>query len=106
LRLLSYSPTIVAAAQRRLTFASNDPSTLGTTIDTSTTSTRDVRSVLAEDVDDVVIVAWLVSSGAMGAWTAYNPRNDEPVLVPVSEIPPLVATPAAELGIYRLRDHK
>jgi hypothetical protein len=61
---------------------------------------------LAGDVDEVVIVAWLVSFGAMGAWTAYDPRTAETVDIPASGIPALAAGPSGELGVYRLRDRQ
>src|SRR5579885_3217896 len=106
LRRLSAQPAIVRAAQYRLLLDPDDPESLATTAGSSPESPQEVRAVLAGDVDGVVIVAWLVSFGAMGAWTAYDPRNPETVDIPVSEIPDLVANSPGELGVYRLRDHR
>lgn len=106
LRHLSAQPTILRAAQYRLTLGPDDPQSLAAAAQSSPESPREVRDVLAGDVDGVVIVAWLVSFGAMGAWTADDPRNPETetVNVPVSTIPDLVANSPGELGIYRLPD--
>lgn len=106
LRRLSAQPAILRAAQYRLTLGPDDPESLATAAQSSPESPREVRAVLAGEVDGVVIVAWLVSFGAMGAWTADDPRNPETVNIPVSEIPDLVANSPGGLGIYRLRDHR
>jgi hypothetical protein len=106
LRALSVNPVIQRAAQHRLGMASRDPEALAMAVATTDESPGSVRVALAGEVDEVVIVDWLVSFGAMGAWTAYDPRNSEPVNVPVSDIPTLVARRPGDLGVYRLRDRK
>ncbi len=108
LRLLSVQPAILRAAQYRLIAGPDDPESLAAAARSSPESPQDVRDVLAGDVDGVVIVAWLVSFGAMGCWTAYDPRSPEieTVNIPVSTIPDLVANSPGELGIYRLQDHQ
>ena len=104
LRLLSAQPAILRAAQYRLLPGPDDPESLAAAAQSSPESPQEVREVLAGDVDGIVIVAWLVSFAAMGAWTAYDPRNTETVNVPVSAIPELIANSPGEMGIYRLRD--
>ena len=106
LRLLSAQPAILRAAQYRLTLDRNEPDSLTTAVQSSPEAPQEVREALAGDVDADVIVAWLVSFGAMGAWTAYDPRNPETVNIPVSAIPDLVAKSPGVLGIYRLRDQR
>jgi len=106
LRALSVDPVIQRAAQHRLSIASREPEALAIAVAAPNETSRSVRSVLAEDVDDQVIVDWLVSFGAMGAWTAYNPRNAESVLIPVSDLPALVKGASGGPVIYRLRDEK
>lgn len=106
LQRLSAQPAILRAAQYRLTLGPDGPASLAAAARSSPESPREVRDVLAGDVDGIVIVAWLVSFGAMGAWTADDPRNAETVNVPVSAIPDLVANSPGELGVYRLRDHR
>jgi hypothetical protein len=106
LRALGTNSVIQGAAAHRLAFASGDPETLATSIRASGASSGSVREVLSRDVDDVVIVAWLVSSSTLGAWTAYNPRSDEKVGIPVSDMPGLVTHSKDGFGVYRLRDGK
>jgi hypothetical protein len=106
LRQLSAQPAIRRAARYRLTLRPDDPESLATAAQSSPESPQEVRAALAGDVDGVVIVAWLVSFGAMGAWTADDPRNPETVNIPVSAIPDLVANSPGELGVYRLPDRR
>jgi hypothetical protein len=106
LRRLGADPAILGAAQHRLSFAAHDPAALVSSAQTSPETPQEVRSVLARDVDEVVIVDWLVSFGALGAWTAYDPSSTEAVNIPVSDIPSLFAHPPFELGVYRLRDRR
>jgi hypothetical protein len=106
LRALCVNPVIQQAAQHRLGMAARDPRALATAVAASPAPPESVRAALAKEVDGAVIVDWLVSLGAMGAWTAYDPRNPEPVNIPVSDIPALVASRPGELGVFVLRDRK
>jgi hypothetical protein len=103
---LSANPVIRRAAAHRFSIELHDPASLPVALSSSSETPSSVRSALATYVDDVTIVVWLVSFGAMGAWTAYNPRNTETVNIPVSDIPALFATSSTEPGVYRLRDQK
>jgi hypothetical protein len=106
LQSLSANPVIQQAARYRLGAASLNPRALARTVAASPAPPDTVRGALAGEVDEVVIVAWLVSYGAMGAWTADDPRNDEVVNIPVSAMESLVAGRRHELTVYRLRDQK
>ncbi len=106
LQNLSANPVIQQAARYRLGAAALNPRALATTVAASPATPDTVRGALAGEVDEVVIVAWLVSYGAMGAWTADDPRNDEVVNIPVSAMESLVDGRRNELRVYRLRDQK
>jgi hypothetical protein len=103
---LSTNPVIQQSARHRFGSAASDPERLARAIASTDTTTQSVHAVLANAVDEVVIVDWLVSFGAMGAWTAYDPHHSEPVNVPVSDIPGLVAHSPNDVGVFRLRDHQ
>jgi hypothetical protein len=83
-----------------------DPAALPVAIGEASEPPGSVRAVLATEIDGDVIVDWLVSFGAMGAWTAYDPRSAESVAIPVSEIPALVEGSPTDLRSYQLRDRK
>ena len=106
LHVLSRNSVIQQVARYRLRMVVHDPAVLAYTLRTTENTPQGVRAVLAEEVDDVVIVDWLVSFSAMGAWTAYNPRNPEAVSIPVSDIPSLVGRSPGTLNVYRLSDRK
>ena len=106
LQALSAHPVIRRAAGYRLSIEIYDPASLPVAISSSSDTPASVRSVLATYVDGVTIVTWLVSFGAMGAWTAYDPRNTETVNIPVSDIPALFAGSSRDVGVFRLRDQK
>jgi len=103
---LSANATVQRAARYRLVFALSDPIALAASTASSAGTSGSVRSVLMQFVDDVVIVDWLVSFGAMGTWTAYNPDNSETVWIPASTIPSLVQNSPRGSRVYRLRDQK
>jgi hypothetical protein len=96
LRQLSAQPAIRRAARYRLTLRPDDPESLATAAQSSPESPQEVRAALAGDVDGVVIVAWLVSFGAMGAWTADDPRNPETVSIATAAERPLVQGAASQ----------
>lgn len=105
LRDLSADPKIQRAAQYRLFSAGlAGVSSLVAASAVAEDAPGDVQTVLATDVDDVVIVDWLVSFGAMGAWTAYDPKNPETVFIPVSDVSSLVERSPDQVVVYRLRD--
>ncbi len=104
LRALSVNPVIQQAAKYRLAIASSEPEALAIAVAAANEPHQTVREVLAEDVDDVVIVDWLVSFGAMGTWTAFNPRTSETVLIPVTEIAFRREHAPDHTEVYRLRD--
>jgi hypothetical protein len=106
LQSLSANPVIQQAAQYRLGAASVDPRALTTAVAAGPAAPETVRPALDGEVDEVVIVDWLVSFGSMGAWTAYNPRNPETVNIPVSDIPALSASRPDDLEVFLLRDGK
>ncbi len=106
LRVLSVNPVIQRAAQYRLSIPSGEPDALAIALSAPNETHQTVRDVLAEDVDDVIIVDWLVSFGAMGTWTAYNPRTSETVLIPVTDIAFHREHTPDHTDVYRLRDQK
>jgi hypothetical protein len=106
LRVLSVNPVIQRAAQYRLSIPSSEPDALAIALSAPNETHQTVRDVLAEDVDDVVIVDWLISFGAMGTWTAYNPHTSEMVSIPVTEIAFHREHPPDHIATYRLADQQ
>ena len=107
LQNLSSDPSVQRAAQYRLMSSpSGDPAALAATIGSTGQAPESVRTILLRDVDDVVIVDWLVSFSAMGLWTADNPHTSEVVSIPVTDIASRVQQAPVDLGVYRLRDQK
>ncbi len=106
LRILSVNPVIQQAAQYRLSIPSGAPEALGIALSAPNETHQTVRNVLAEDVDDAVIVDWLISFGAMGTWTAYNPHNSETVSIPVTEIAFHREHTPDRIATYRLADQQ
>ncbi len=105
LRALSVDPLIQRAAGYHLYVGSTGRATSLTDAAASEhQQPGSVQAVLAANVDDVVIVDWLVSFSAMGAWTADNPSNHEDVSIPVSDASTLVSAPPDHLVVYRMRD--
>ena len=104
LRVLSVNPVIQRAAQYRLSISSGEPEALTIALSAPNETQKTVRDVLAEDVDDVVIVDWLLSFGAMGTWTAFNPRTSETVSIPVTEIAFHREHTPDRIATYRLAD--
>jgi hypothetical protein len=107
LQRLSTDPHLQRAAGYRLASSpSHDPTALGATVQSPDEPATSVHTVLAAEIDQVVIVDWLISFSAMGAWTATNPSNPEEVNIPVSAIPSLVQRGPSRLQVFRLGDNK
>lgn len=103
---LSAHPVIQRAAAHRLSLDSREPDALAIAVSSPSVAPQTVRDVLATEVDDVVIVDWLVSFGAMGTWTAFNPRSTETISIPVTDIAFGYEHTPNQLRVYRLRDAK
>ena len=107
LRAIGADPLVLRAVQYRLYVGSSGQSVSLTDAAASENQRPgSVRDLLKANVDDVVIVDWLVSVGAMGAWTADNAFNHEDVSIPVSEALSLVSVSPDRLAVYRMRDRR